>query len=199
MRSCFCPLTVITPCCSQLAWVAAIRDAKAASRCSLRWKRLASHQNVRFAGRPGSLGINYVLHQFTQDLPVKCMSSGCTWSGVYSDAGSHCSVCGKLELKCENDGCLYMSTREEMPQHAAACLKKEIPCPDCKKSVMRELMERHRSLLCFHAMIHCPLDCGTPLPRYDVRILEVLFEKFITVNARISALLQISVSNLLPP
>ena len=103
---------------------------------------------------PGSLGINYVLHQFTRDLPVKCMSSGCTWSGVYSDAGSHCSVCGKLELKCENDGCLYMSTREEMSQHAAACLKKEIPCPDCKKSVMWELMERHRSSLCFHAMIH---------------------------------------------
>ena len=51
---------------------------------------------------PGSLGINYALHQLTQDLPVKCMSSGCTWSGVYSDASSHCSICGKLELKCEN-------------------------------------------------------------------------------------------------
>ena len=117
--------------------------------------------------KSGSLGINFALDNLTRDLPVQCMSSGCTWKGIYSDARSHHLVCAKLEVKCGNDGCHYKCAREQMPQHADTCIKKEIPCPDCKKSVTRELIDRHRSSLCFYAMIHCPLGCGTLLPRYD--------------------------------
>ena len=57
--------------------------------------------------KTGSLGINFALDNLTRDLPVQCMSSGCTWKGIYSDARSHHLVCAKLEVKCGNDGCHY--------------------------------------------------------------------------------------------
>ena len=103
------------------------------------------------------------------------MSSGCTWRGIYLDARSHHQVCVKLEVECGNDGCHYKCAREQMPQHSNACMKKVILCPDCKKSVTQDVMDRHRSSLCFHARVLCPLGCGTRLPRYDVRILKNFF------------------------
>lgn len=115
--------------------------------------------------KSGSLGINVALDHLTRELPVQCMSRGCTWRGIYSEARSHHQVCGKLEVECENDGCHYKCAREEMPQHSDTCMKKVIPCPDCKNPVTQELNARHRSFLCFHARVLCPLGCGTRLPR----------------------------------
>lgn len=117
---------------------------------------------------PSSLGINVALDNLTRELPVQCMSSGCMWRGIYSDARSHHHVCGKLEVECGNHGCHHKCAREQMAQHADTCMKKEIPCSDCKKSVTRDLMDRHRSSLCFHAGVLCPLGCGTTLPRSHI-------------------------------
>ena len=114
---------------------------------------------------PTSLGINIAMDNLTCELPVQCMSSGCTWTGIYSDASSHHCVCGKLQVECGNDGCHQKCAQEQMAQHADTCVKK-IPCSDCKKSVTRDLMDRHCSSLCFHARVLCPLGCGTPLPKY---------------------------------
>lgn len=95
----------------------------------------------------------WIMHE----VPVQCMSSGCTWRGIYSDASFNRHVCGKLGVECRNDGCQHKCTREQRAQHANTCIKKEILCSVCHKSVTQDLIDHHHSSLCFHVRVLCPL------------------------------------------
>ena len=114
------------------------------------------------------LSVNVALDNLTKELPVRCVSRSCDWTGVYGSARSHYELCPKVKVTCSQDGCERQLTREEMPAHEATCEKKKIPCPECKQSVNRESLEHHRDSDCINAVIQCPLMCATSFPRYGL-------------------------------
>lgn len=113
-----------------------------------------------------TLSVNVALDNITRDLPVRCLSSGCSWRGSYEDAQQHQRDCPKLEIECENEGCQHVFAREEMATHAASCQKKKIHCPDCRVGVTSDSLLAHQTSRCYHAVTQCPLNCGKTLPRW---------------------------------
>ena len=115
-----------------------------------------------------TLSVNIALDNLTKEMPVRCVISGCDWTGVYGSAKSHYERCPKVEVTCEQDGCEQQLPREEMPAHEETCGKKRIRCSECRRAVKRESMEHHQASVCVNAVIYCPLRCETSLPRYDL-------------------------------
>lgn len=111
------------------------------------------------------LTINVSMDRMTRNLPLKCNSQGCEWQGSYSEAEGHWKQCPKVEESCPNDSCVHMAVREEMAAHMDACPKQKISCPDCKLSVTREWLGRHRTSMCSDSAMQCPLRCGTSIQR----------------------------------
>ena len=112
--------------------------------------------------------VNIALDNLAKEMPVRCVSSGCDWTGVYGSAKSHYERCPKVKVRCEQDGCEQQLPREEMPAHEETCAKKGIRCSECRRAVKRESMEHHQASVCVNAVIYCPLRCETSLPRYDL-------------------------------
>ncbi len=113
-----------------------------------------------------ALTVNYTLDTITRELKLKCLSEGCTWSGLYPRAEDHYNECPKLVETCKNASCKHVSTRESMPAHEDVCPKLLLPCGDCKLMIPRDGMQHHRQSTCVNSPVQCPLDCGTVLPRY---------------------------------
>ena len=47
-----------------------------------------------------TLSANVALDNITRDLPVRCLSSGCSWRGSYEDTQQHQRDCPKVEIEC---------------------------------------------------------------------------------------------------
>lgn len=116
--------------------------------------------------RADSICVNIALDHITSELAVECLSVGCGWKGSYGQAPEHFKTCPKLQVVCNNEECQHKSIREEMPNHIASCSKKKIPCSECHVCVKWELLQKHQAEQCPNAVIQCPLDCGSTIPRY---------------------------------
>ena len=113
-----------------------------------------------------TLSVNVALDNITRNLPVRCLSSGCSWRGSYEDAPQHHKDCPKLEIECENEGCQHVFAREHVATHAASCQKRKIHCPDCSMGVTSDSLLAHQTTRCYHAVTQCPLNCGKTLPQW---------------------------------
>ena len=111
-------------------------------------------QNARYAGHNLMLKrcVNVALDNITRDLPIRCLSSGCSCRGRYEDAQQHHKNCPKLEIECENKGCQHVFAREHMATHAALCQKRKIHCPDCSMGVTSDSLLAHQTTRCYHTV-----------------------------------------------
>lgn len=120
--------------------------------------------------RADSICVNIALDHITSELAVECLSVGCGWKGSYGQAPEHFKKCPKLQVVCNNEECQHKSIREEMPNHIASCSKKKIPCSECHVCVKWELQQKHQAEQCPNAVIQCPLDCGSTIPRSSITL-----------------------------
>ncbi|KAK2562633.1 TNF receptor-associated factor 5 [Acropora cervicornis] len=120
--------------------------------------------------RADSICVNIALDHITSELAVECLSVGCGWKGSYGQAPEHFKTCPKLQVVCNNEECQHKSIREEMPNHIASCSKKKIPCSECHVCVKWELLQKHQAEQCPNAVIQCPLDCGSTIPRSSITL-----------------------------
>ncbi|XP_015749088.1 PREDICTED: TNF receptor-associated factor 5-like [Acropora digitifera] len=115
-----------------------------------------------------TLSVNIALDNLTKEMPVRCVTTSCKWTGVYGSAKNHYERCPKAEVTCEKDGCEQQLPREEMPAHEETYGEKRIHCLECRRAVKREAMEHHKASVYVNAVIQCPLRCEVSLPRYGV-------------------------------
>ncbi|XP_068757571.1 TNF receptor-associated factor 3-like [Montipora capricornis] len=126
-------------------------------KCGHSWCQICMEEHVRKAVNPTcpicravindeTLSVNIALDNLTKEMPVRCVISGCDWTGVYGSAKSHYERCPKVEVTCKQDGCEQQLPREEMPAHEETCGKKRIRCSECRRAVKRDAMEMQWSI-----------------------------------------------------
>ena len=71
-----------------------------------------------------TFSVNNTLDNLTKEMPVRCVISGCDWTGVNGSAKSHFERCPKEKVTCEQDGCERQLPREEMSAYEETCGKK---------------------------------------------------------------------------
>ncbi|NXN19259.1 TRAF2 factor, partial [Indicator maculatus] len=99
------------------------------------------------------------------ELKVRCVTLGCSWSGIMKNFEEHQSLCEYALIPCHT-GCGHVVMRKKLADHLEnGCVNNMTMCQKCKKSLSSSEYQV-RTFLCFKLGL-CINNCSAPLINGD--------------------------------